>query len=96
MPGRGQPVEKVDVGLIAITNRAPNAPRTAYLVPFGAGSGANASTKGVFQQAGVFSEVHIQHPALVRDPQRVVQAEGDLCFAGGLFMRLSALLVKGE
>ena len=59
MRGRGQPVEKVGVELVATTNRAPIAPKAACLVPIGVRFGVKAATKGVFQHAGVFSEVPI-------------------------------------
>src|SRR5215207_10846125 len=61
-PGRGQPVEKVGVELVATPNRAPIAPKAACLVPIGVRFEVKAATKVVFQQPGVFSEARMQDP----------------------------------
>ena len=66
LPRTRQLVEKVGFELVATTNRVLNGPKAASLVSFGAGPGVRMATKGVFQHAGVFSEICIQDPAWLK------------------------------
>jgi hypothetical protein len=52
--GRGQPVEKVGVELVATTNRVLKPPKNGV---FGTRSRVKAAIRGVFQQAEVFPEL---------------------------------------
>ena len=54
-----QPVEKVGAELKMTTNRAPGAPKSPEYGVFGARSGVEASTEGVFQQAGKSLQHHL-------------------------------------
>ncbi len=59
-----QPVEKVGAEPKVTTNRAPEAPKSPKFGVFGARSGVGVGIEGVFQQAGVFSEVRTRLKAL--------------------------------
>ena len=76
LAGPWDTVEKVGAELKVTTNRAPQAPKGPKYGAFGARSGFEAGTEGVFQHAGAFSEVHIQllcasragRPGLIDEP----------------------------
>ena len=61
-----EPVEKVGAEPKVTTNRAPEALIRPKYGVFGAQSGVEAGMEGVFQQAGEFCEVSLQHPAYPR------------------------------